>query len=66
MKVSTLGIDLAKNTFQLHAAGRRGEKISNKKVKREKLLSVIEKLDQEDDATSTAEILKMVCTATYR
>ena len=38
MKVSTLGIDLAKNTFQLHAASRRGEKISSKKVKREKLL----------------------------
>ena len=26
-KISTLGIDLAKNTFQLHAAGKRGEKL---------------------------------------
>lgn len=48
-KVSTLGIDLAKNIFQLHAASRRGEKILSKKVKREKLLSVVEKLDKEDD-----------------
>ena len=49
MKISTLGIDLAKNTFQLHAASRRGEKIFSKKVKREKLLSMVEKLDKEDD-----------------
>ena len=48
-KVSTLGIDLAKSTFQLHAASRRGEKILNRKVKREKLLSVVESLDKEDD-----------------
>ena len=48
-KVSILGIDLAKNTFQLHGADRRGGAIFSKKIKREKLLSVVEKLDKEDD-----------------
>ncbi|MCY4644601.1 MAG: IS110 family transposase [Bacteriovoracales bacterium] len=48
-RISTMGIDLAKNTFQLHAADRKGGKVFNKKVKREKLLGEIEKFDKEDD-----------------
>ena len=47
--VNTLGIDLAKNTFHLHAAGKKGEKILSKKVKRDKLLGVIEQLDKDED-----------------
>lgn len=49
MKVSTLGIDLTKNTFQLHAVSHREEKIFSKKVKRKKLLSMVEKFDKGDD-----------------
>ena len=45
MKASTIGIDLAKNVFQLHGADRKGKKIFNKKVRRKDLLSTIKKLD---------------------
>ena len=48
-KISTLGVDLAKNIFQLHAEDRRGNKIFGKKIKREKLLGAIEGLNREDD-----------------
>ena len=48
-KISTLGVDLKKNIFQLHAEDRRGNKIFSKKIKREKLLGAIEGLDREDD-----------------
>ena len=47
--ISTLGIDLAKNTFQLCALTRRGEVIFNKKVARGKIFSEIEKFDKADD-----------------
>ena len=49
MKISTIGIDLAKNVFQLHGADRKGKKIFNKKVRRKDLLSTIKKLDKEED-----------------
>lgn len=49
MKASTVGIDLAKNVFQLHVSDRRGKKIFNKKVPRKELVSVIDKLDKEED-----------------
>ena len=48
-KVSTLGIDLAKNTFHLHAAGKKGEKLFSKKIKRDKLLGAIEQCDKDED-----------------
>ena len=48
-KVKVLGIDLAKNTFQLHGADAKGRKVFNKKVKREKLLEVINKIDKADN-----------------
>ena len=48
-RVHTLGIDLAKNIFQLHAEDRRGNKIFSRKLKREKLLGAIESLDRDDD-----------------
>ena len=40
--VHTLGIDLAKNIFQLHAEDRRGNKIFSRKLKREKFLGAME------------------------
>ena len=55
MKASTVGIDLAKNVFQLHVSDKRGEKIFNKKVPRKDLLSVIDKLDKEEDSLVAME-----------
>ena len=49
MKASTVGIDLAKNVFQLHVSDKRGGKIFNKKVSRKDLVSTIDKLDKEED-----------------
>ena len=48
--ISTLRIDLAKNTFQLCALTRRGEVIFNKKVARRKIFSEIEKFDKAKEA----------------
>ena len=36
-EVSTLGVDLAKNSFQIHGSDRFGHRIFNKKVIRNKL-----------------------------
>ncbi|HDL6964082.1 TPA: IS110 family transposase, partial [Yersinia enterocolitica] len=36
MKVSTLGIDLAKNVFQLHGVGSDGQTVLKKKLTRDK------------------------------
>jgi len=44
MQITTLGIDLAKNIFQLHGVNERGEVVLSKKVTRTKLLEVITKL----------------------
>ena len=49
MKAGTVGIDLAKNVFQLHVSDKRGGKIFNKKVSRKDLVSTIDKLDKEED-----------------
>ena len=48
MKINTIGIDLAKNAFQLHATDRRGKKIFNKKVSRKDLMKTIDKVDKEE------------------
>ena len=44
MQITTLGIDLAKNVFQLHGVNEKGKVILTKKVKRTKLLETIAKL----------------------
>jgi transposase len=44
MKVHVLGIDLAKNVFQLHGVDRKGRCVLVRRVRREVLLSVIEQL----------------------
>ena len=49
MKAGTVGIDLAKSVFQLHVTDKRGRKIFNKKISRKDLVSVIDKLDKEED-----------------
>jgi len=55
MKVNTLGIDLAKNTFQLCGMSKRGQIIFNKKLKRERLVSFVNKLDKASDFTVAME-----------
>jgi len=44
MQITTLGIDLAKNIFQLHGINQRGKVVLARKVTRTKLLDVIAKL----------------------
>ena len=44
MQVTTLGIDLAKNIFQLHGVNERGKVVLSRKVTRAKLREVIAKL----------------------
>ena len=45
-KVDTLGIDIAKNVFQLHGVDRRGRMIFKRRVMRDQLLLVLEDIDR--------------------
>ncbi|MCG7521886.1 hypothetical protein [Ruegeria sp. Ofav3-42] len=42
MTIRTVGLDLAKDVFQVHGISATGRKIFNKKVKRAKLLTFFE------------------------
>lgn len=42
--ITVLGIDLAKNIFQLHGADQRGKKVFNKKVQRSRLINHVANL----------------------
>jgi transposase len=44
MNITTLGIDIAKNFFQLHGVDSKGKAILKKRLKRDKLLPFIAKL----------------------
>lgn len=44
MQLTTVGIDLAKNVFQVHAVDERGRKLFNKSVKRAQLMEFVAKL----------------------
>lgn len=44
MTVTTVGLDLAKDVFQVHGISAAGRKIFNKKIKRLKLLAFFETL----------------------
>ena len=48
-KIKTLGIDLAKNVFQLHGADEKGKKVYGKKVKRKDLFTIVDTLEKDDD-----------------
>ncbi len=37
MKITTVGIDLAKNVFQVHAVNEAGKKVFNKQLRREQM-----------------------------
>src|SRR5712671_4305793 len=45
MKVHILGIDLAKNVFQLHGVDRKGRPVLVRRVRREQLLKVLGELE---------------------
>lgn len=44
MTVKTVGLDLAKDVFQVHCVSATGRRIINKKIKRAKLLAFFEML----------------------
>ena len=44
--IDTLGIDIAKNVFQLHGADRRGRSVFKRRVMRDQLLAVLDGLDR--------------------
>jgi transposase len=43
-RISLLGVDLAKDVFQLHGMGRKGERLLSKRVKRRQLLEAVKKV----------------------
>ncbi len=45
MKVSTVGLDLAKNVFQVHAIDERGEAIVAKTLRRRQMMPFFSKLE---------------------
>lgn len=45
MKVHVLGIDLAKNVFQLHGVDRKGRPLLARRIRREQLLGVLGELE---------------------
>lgn len=44
-KVAILGIDLAKNVFQLHGVDSQGQTVLKRRVRRERLLRVVAEMD---------------------
>ena len=54
-KVSTLGVDLAKNSFQLCGMNRKGKILFNKKVNRDKFLNFVNNLDIDSDFLVASE-----------
>ena len=41
MKTTTVGIDLAKNVFQIHGSNEKGKKVFNKPLKRHQVLTFL-------------------------
>jgi transposase len=46
MTIETLGIDIAKNVFQLHGVNRGGRVVFKRRVMRDQLLEVVSLLDR--------------------
>jgi transposase len=46
MTIETLGVDIAKNVFQLHGVNRNGRVVLKHRVMRDELLSVIARIDR--------------------
>ena len=45
MNISVLGIDIAKNSFQLHGVDKHGKRVLKHRIEREKLSMYIAKLE---------------------
>jgi hypothetical protein len=45
MNIQTLGIDIAKNVFQLHGVNRSGHVVLKRRVMRDQLLAVLAQID---------------------
>jgi transposase len=45
MKVHILGVDLAKNVFQLHGIDRKGRSVLMRRIRRDQLLKVLGELE---------------------
>ncbi len=41
MKITTVGIDLAKNVFQIHGSNEKGKKVFSKALKRHQVLTFL-------------------------
>ncbi|STF44336.1 putative transposase, IS110 family [Escherichia coli] len=61
MKVSTLGIDLAKNVFQLHGVDHEGHTILRKKLTRAKFCSVCDSTGTLSDWHGSLLIQSLFC-----
>ena len=46
MTIETLGIDIAKNVFQLHGVNRGGRAVFKRRVMRDQLLEVVSRIDR--------------------
>lgn len=46
MTIETLGIDIAKNVFQLHGVNRNGRPVVRRRVMRDQLLTVMAQIDR--------------------
>ena len=54
MPITTLGIDLAKNVFQLHGVDKGGRAVLRRRVKRSQLLEVVTSDGKRSDLTQSA------------
>ena len=45
MTIETLGVDIAKNVFQLHGVNRNGRVVMKRRVMRDQLLAVLAQID---------------------
>ena len=45
MTIETLGVDIAKNVFQLHGVNRNGGAVLKRRVMRDQLLEVVAQID---------------------
>jgi transposase len=45
MQITTIGLDIAKNVFQVHGVNRQGQAVLRRKVRRDQLLPLFRRLE---------------------
>ncbi|GEO18801.1 hypothetical protein MAE02_64970 [Microvirga aerophila] len=45
MQITTIGLDIAKNVFQVHGGNRQGQAVLRRKVRRDQLLPLFRRLE---------------------